>query len=115
MHRWRWALRLLAWWPLAACTPDYPMDKPGTWNVPANTLGSNDTNLRVMLVDPHDLIQGASADGSEGTEAATPVRKLVTGHRPALPNMDASTVDTSGGQSSGSAGVAGTNGSTQTQ
>jgi hypothetical protein len=115
MYHWRCALLLLALWPIAACSPDYPMDRPGTWNIPANTLGSNDANLRVMIADPHDLTQGASADGSEGAEAATPVRKLITGRRPPLPNMNASTVDSSAGQSSGSAGVSGTNGSAQTQ
>ena len=47
---------------LGACTPDYPMDKPGTWNIPLGTLGSNDANLRAMIVDPRDLTAGVSAE-----------------------------------------------------
>lgn len=90
------------------------MDRPGTWNVPPGTLGSNDANLRAMIVDPRDLTEGAAADGSEGTEAATPVRKLMTGRRPPLPDLNASTLEQSSGQSA-SPGTAGTNGSVQTQ
>ena len=38
---------------LAACTD--PIDRPGTWNPSAK---SNDANLRVMVADPHDLVEG---------------------------------------------------------
>jgi hypothetical protein len=100
---------------LGACTPDYPLDRPGTWNVPSGTLGSNDTNLRAMVVDPRDLTEGASADGSEGYEAVAPVRRLITGRRPALPNLNASTIDAIGGQASTPTGTAGLNGSVQAQ
>jgi hypothetical protein len=118
MYHWRRLLPLLLppllLVPLGACTPDYPMDRPGTWNIPPGTLGSNDANLRAMVVDPRDLTEGASADGSEGYEAAPPVRKLIAGRRPALPNMNASTIDASSGQAT-SPGTAGTNGSVQAQ
>jgi len=98
--------------PLGACTPDYPMDRAGTWNVPPGTLGSNDANLRVMIVDPRDLTEGASADGSEGFEATAPVRRLISGRRPALPNLNASSIDAA---STPASGTAGTNGSVQAQ
>jgi len=117
-HHWRRLLPLPAFLSLmlslGACTPDYPIDRPGTWNIPPGTLGSNDANLRAMIVDPHDLTEGVSADGSEGNAAATPVRKLITGRRPPLANMNASTIDQSSGQSA-SPGTAGTNGSVQAQ
>ena len=54
-------------------------------------LGSNDANLRAMIVDPRDLTGGVGADGSEGNEAATPVRSLMTGRRPPLPASNAAT------------------------
>jgi|HubBroStandDraft_1064217.scaffolds.fasta_scaffold1574449_1 hypothetical protein len=98
---------------LGACTPDYPMDKPGTWSLPPGHLGSNDANLRVMLVDPNDLTAGASADGSEGVEAAPPVQRVVSGRRPALQDTNATPLGSSGEQTSGSSGQAGTNGVVQ--
>jgi hypothetical protein len=98
---------------LVACTPDYPMDKPGTWNIPPGQLGSNDANLRVMVVDPNDLTAGASAEGSEGTAAAPPVQRLVSGRRPALPDISGTPLGSSGEQTSGSSGQAGTNGVVQ--
>ena len=98
--------------PLGACTPDYPMDKPGTWSLPPGTLGSNDANLRVMVVDPHDLTAGASADGSEGTAAAPPVQRLVSGRRPPLLDTNGTPLGSTEQRTSAtSPGAAGTNGS----
>ena len=119
-----WCLRLIpgprAGWVLlplllsvGACSPDYPMDKPGTWNIPPGQLGSNDANLRVMIVDPNDLTAGVSADGSEGVEAAPPVQRLVSGRRPALPDTSGTPLGAAGEQTSGSSGQAGTNGVVQ--
>jgi len=121
MHRWlRVMPLLLAAWvllplllSLGACTPDYPMDKPGTWSLPPGQLGSNDANLRVMVVDPNDLTAGASAEGSEGTAAAPPVQRLVSGRRPALPDISGTPLGGTGEQTSGSSGQAGTNGVVQ--
>jgi hypothetical protein len=116
-------LRLAAWvlpplvlsvlLTLGACSPDYPMDKPGTWSLPPGQLGSNDANLRVMVVDPNDLTAGASAEGSEGTAAAPPVQRLVSGRRPALPDISGTPLGASGEQNSSSSGQAGTNGVVQ--
>lgn len=99
--------------PLGACSPDYPMDKAGTWNIPPGALNANDANLRVMIVDPHDLTTGESAEGSEGTAAAPPVQRLVSGRRPALPEENGIPLGSSGGQTSASPGQAGTNGIVQ--
>jgi len=124
MHRWaRLVLPPRAVWilpplllslllPLGACSPDYPMDKPGTWNLPPGELGANDANLRAMIVDPHDLTEGAAADGSEGVEAATPVQRLVAGRRPALPSTTGTPLGSTGGGMSATPG-AGTNGIVQ--
>ncbi len=65
---------------LAACTD--PIDRPGTWNPSAK---SNDANLRVMVADPHDLVEGKGQNGSSGAEAAPPVAQLLTGRRYPLP------------------------------
>jgi hypothetical protein len=61
---------------LAACTD--PVDRPGTWNTSAMT---NDANLRVMVADPHDLVEGKGQEGSSGAEAAPAVTRLLTGRR----------------------------------
>ena len=107
------ALLLPLLFTLGACTPDYPMDKPGTWNIPPGQLGSNDANLRVMIVDPNDLTAGASAEGSEGTAAAPPVQRLLSGRRPMLPETSGTPLGSTGEQTSGSSGQAGTNGVVQ--
>jgi hypothetical protein len=56
---------------LAACAD--PIDRPGTWNPSAK---SNDANLRVMIADPHDLVEGKGHEGSLGAEAAPGVTRL---------------------------------------
>jgi hypothetical protein len=68
-----------------ACTPDYPLDKPGTWSIPK--VSSNDANLKVMVANPRDLVVGQAASGTVGSEAAPPVARLMTGKRTALPNL----------------------------
>jgi len=120
MHRWLRVMLPLAAWvllppllSLGACTPDYPMDKPGTWSLPPGAFSANDANLRVMIVDPNDLTAGASAEGSEGTAAAPPVQRLVSGRRPALPDISGTPLGATGEQTSGSSGQAGTNGVVQ--
>lgn len=87
MRRCHWlALLLLA----AACTPDHPFDKPGTWRLPES--GANEANLRAMVVNPKDLEAGAGESNSLGPEAAPPVKRLLTGHRAPLPAVTASQV-----------------------
>jgi type IV pilus biogenesis protein CpaD/CtpE len=92
MSRWPWLLLLT----VAACTPDYPMDKPGTWNL-EQYGGANDANLRTMVVNPRDLIAGSGESTSFGPEAAAPVDRLLTGKRTPLPatnSLDVTTVST---------------------
>jgi hypothetical protein len=84
MVRWRIIALLL---PLAACSPDYPMDKPGTWAPPP--VSNNDQNLKVMVVNPQDLVAGAGEDNSLGSEAGPPVHRLLTGRRTDLPPSNA--------------------------
>jgi len=108
-------LPLTAWivLPLAACSPDYPFDRPGTWSLPPDNLGSNAENLRVMVADPNDLTAGASEDGSAGNQAAPPVTRMLSGKRPSLPSISAEPLGSTVSQTSATSGQAGTNGSVQ--
>ncbi len=119
MHRWlRLILLPLTAWillPLAACSPDYPLDRPGTGSLPPDNLGSNAENLRAMVADPNDLAAGVSEDGSAGNQAAPPVRKLLSGQRPALPVISATPLGSTGAQTSASPGEGGAGGSVQQQ
>ena len=74
---------------LGACTPDYPMDKEGTWSIPPTTLGSNDKNLKAMIVNPQDLVAGTGEPNSKASEAAPAVDRLLTGRRTPLPASNA--------------------------
>ncbi|PPQ26559.1 hypothetical protein CCS01_29840 [Rhodopila globiformis] len=76
---------------LAGCTPDWPMDRPGTWSLDREP-SANDANLRTMIVNPRDLVAGSGDDTGVGAEAARPVQRLFTGHRAALPAASASSV-----------------------
>ena len=79
---------LLAVLSLAAgCTPDYPLDKPGTWSLDT-TPSANLTNLRAQVADPRDLAAGQPETTSLGAEAAPPITKLLSGHRAPLPSSD---------------------------
>jgi hypothetical protein len=86
----RWYLAALPLM-LAGCTPDWPMDRPGTWSLDREP-SANEANLRVMVVNPHDLITGSGESTSVGTEAARPVQRLLTGHRAPLPAATASSI-----------------------
>jgi hypothetical protein len=99
MNRWRVALVLL---PLGACTPDYPMDRPGTWSPPP--VGANDANLRTMLVRPRDMIAGTGERNSTGAEAARPVRRLIAGKREPLPASGAALFQIQAGASAPTGG-----------
>ena len=72
-----------------ACTPDYPLDRPGTWSI--GKVSANDANLKVMVANPRDLVVGQSASGTVGSEAAPPVGRLMTGKRTALPALSSTT------------------------
>jgi hypothetical protein len=83
MRPWTCLALLLA---LAGCTPDWPMDRAGTWRL--GETGSNDANLRTMIVNPHDLVAGTGEATTLGPEAAAPVTRLLTGKRTPLPQSD---------------------------
>jgi len=85
MPCWYWLIVLVF---LASCTD--PMERPGTWNV--STSHSNDANLRVMIANPHDLVEGRGQDVSAGDEAAPPVARLLAGKRYPLPVENTSSV-----------------------
>jgi len=102
MGHWRKIVLLLA---LAACTPDYPLDRAGTWR--PDELGSNEANLRPMLVNPHDLIAGVGEDTSRGPAAALPVARLIAGKRQPLPASNAALFQITTQPQSGGAGDAG--------
>jgi len=74
---------------MAACTPDHPFDKPGTWSLgPPGSLNSNEANLRTMVVNPNDLVVGQSEPGSLGAEASRPIKQLIAGKRAPLPQAN---------------------------
>lgn len=98
---------------VGGCDPHQdPIDKPGTWSLPPAGLTSNDENLRTMLVNPNDLVAGTGTNTSAGSEAAAPVRRLITGQRAKLPSSEGSLIPTNdasqpgggGGFGAGSAG-----------
>jgi hypothetical protein len=85
IHYWYWLIVLVF---LASCTD--PMEQPGTWNV--STPPANDANLRVMIANPHDLVEGAGRDVSTGDEAAPPVARVLAGKRYPLPVENTSSI-----------------------
>lgn len=80
---------------LVACAQD-PYDRPGTWSVPQGSVGSNDANLRTMVTDPRDLVSGVNEPNTTAVQAAPPVKRLLTGKRPPLPQSAISTLRTGG-------------------
>jgi hypothetical protein len=84
MHRLDWLMVAML---VTGCDP---FQQPGTWRAP----GDNDANLRVMVVNPRDLVEGIGESTSAGAEAAPPVARLLAGQRHPLPNVNASTVGT---------------------
>ena len=66
-----------------------PYQRPGTYN----PTGVNDANLRVMVANPHDLVEGTGTGASTGAEAAPPVARVLAGKRYPLPNLNAAEID----------------------
>ena len=81
---------------LAGCAYDLgdPYQRPGTYR----PIGDNDANLRVMIVNPADLVEGSGTGVAIGSEAAPPVARLLAGKRYPLPNLNAAEVDILNGQ-----------------
>jgi len=90
MHHFGWLMVAML---VTGCAPDAfdPYQRPGTWT----PTSDNDANLRVMVANPHDLVEGTGQDGSAGAEAAPPVARLLAGKRPPVPSMNASSIDAS--------------------
>ena len=84
-------LLLIGFVVISGCSydPFDPYQRPGTWN----PEGSNDANLRAMVANPHDLVQGTGQGVSSGAEATPPVARVLAGKRYPLPNLNAATVD----------------------
>jgi hypothetical protein len=90
MFRLTWLVTVLL---ATGCAPESvdPYQRAGTW-----THGTdNDANLRVMIANPRDLVEGAGQGTSIGAEAAPPVTRLLTGKRYPLPAQNASTIGAS--------------------
>jgi len=77
-------------------SPDYPMDKPGTWHLPETS--ANDANLHTMVADPHDLVAGKGENTTLGVEAGPPVQRLFAGQRYPLPASNASELNILGAE-----------------
>jgi hypothetical protein len=88
MHRFGWLLIALL---VTGCTNDMsdPYLRPGTWNPTAD----NDANLRAMVANPHDLVEGTGQGASAGAEAAPPVARVLAGKRYPLPALNASDIN----------------------
>jgi hypothetical protein len=88
MHRFGWlVVALLA--VGCAYDPYDPYLRPGTWN----PTGDNNANLRAMVTNPHDLVEGTGQGTSAGAEAAPPVTRLLAGKRYPLPQLNASGIN----------------------
>lgn len=88
MHRTVWLIGALL---VAGCSYDLtdPYQRPGTYN----PTGVNDANLRAMVANPHDLVEGEGTGTSLGAEAAPPVARVLAGKRYPLPQLNAASVD----------------------
>lgn len=88
MHHFGWLVVALF---VAGCAPDSvdPYLRPGTWN----PVGDNDANLRVMVANPHDLVEGTGQATSAGAEAAPPVARVLAGKRYPLPKLNAADIN----------------------
>jgi hypothetical protein len=88
MHRTLWLIGALF---VAGCDSYLtdPYLRPGTYN----PTGVNDANMRVMVANPHDLVEGTGTGASTGAEAAPPVARMLAGKRYPLPNLNAAEID----------------------
>jgi hypothetical protein len=102
--RMMWSTFLLL--SLAGCNRD-PFKQPGTWSLPPDGQGANDSNLRSMLVNPNDLVAGAADPGSTASQSTRAIDLLVTGRRRPLPNVNASDIGNTGQQQGAQQGILG--------
>jgi hypothetical protein len=69
---------------VAGCDAIDPYARPGVWT----PSGANDTNLRAMVANPADLVQGAGETGAVGQPAADAVAAWRADHTKPLPAGD---------------------------
>jgi hypothetical protein len=84
---------------LAGCGNEYgdPYKRQGTWSLPPDGLGANDTNLRAMLVNPSDLTAPHGAEDTSVAPLSTqPIVKLYSGRRAPLTNVSTSEIGGTG-------------------
>jgi hypothetical protein len=60
---------------LPSCAAIDPLTRAGVWH----PNGSNEQNLRLMVVDQRDLLYGRGEPGSDGAEAAGAIQRLRAG------------------------------------
>ena len=99
MHRLFWLIGALL---VSGCSYDLtdPYLRPGTYN----PTGDNDANLRAMVANPHDLVEGPGPGLSTGAEAAPPVARMLAGKRYPLPQLNAADINIiNSGQQQGAA------------
>ena len=77
----------------AACAPPQPVVPPGPWS---GAPESNDWNLKVTVANPHDLWHGEGATDALAAEATLPVRRLFTGRRQQLPDLQTQSIYSTG-------------------
>jgi hypothetical protein len=76
---------------LGACAID-PFDRPGTWK----PEGVNDSNLRAMVADPHDLTRGVDEPAMPAQTAAMAVQRLRADKVKLLPDTAVAKIGPSG-------------------
>ncbi len=76
-----------------------PFERQGTWSV----TGVNDSNLKAMIADPHDLVAGRGETTTLSADAVPPVQRLRTGKRFPL-SSESATTGVSAGQSTNATG-----------
>ncbi len=65
---------------LPSCAATDPLTRTGLWR----PSGANEQNLRIMVVDQHDLLYGRGESGSDGAEAAAAIQRLRAGKPKAI-------------------------------
>ena len=84
---------------LTGCAAVDPTERDGLWR----PTGANETNLRVMVAVPSDLVQGVETASSDGHRAARAVERLRADRVYPLPDSTISKVGRSEGSAPGPA------------
>ncbi len=88
---------------LAGCAATDPLTREGAWH----PVGANDANLRAMIADPQDLVNGVPSRLADGGMAAAAVARYHAGRVKPLPDSGLAAIAVQGsGSSSGAAAPA---------